>query len=215
MTKMQNAIAGRWLENLPPVLARMFSPRAVKAQASETTEAEAAEVPYSRWVWEETTGDASRRANRHLIKRPEFMVPVDFSAGSGEAIDYAIKAARRARARLILLHAVHLNITPYGPANPAWLRSALCREALQKMEAIMARAHRQDVPTISVIEEGPPAAVIARAVKRWKVDLIVMVSQKRSRWARFFGQRIMEKVTRGVECPVMVIHPDAKQGATV
>ena len=214
MTKTQNSIAAGWLGNLPPVLARMFAGRAAKSQTPETAEAEP-ELPHSRWTSEERNEGLTRNADRHFTKRPEIMVPVDFSTGSEEAVEYAIKVAQRARARLILLHAVHLNITPYGPANPAWLRSALCREALQKMEAIMARAHRQDVPTISVIEEGPPAVVIARAGKRWKVDLIVMTFQKRSRWARFFGQRVTEKVTRGVKCPVMVIHPETKQGATV
>jgi nucleotide-binding universal stress UspA family protein len=213
--KMQNATTAKWLGNLPPVLSRMFSARETTSQRSAASEAEAIEPSHRRWTWEETDEDATRGANRHFTGRPEIMVPVDFSAGSEEAIEYAIKVARRARARLILLHAVHLNLTPYGPANPAWLRSALCREALQKMQGIMAQAHSQGVPAISVIEEGAPTTVIARAAKRWKIDLIVMTSQKRSRWARFFGQKIVENVTRGAVCPVMVIHPEARKGATV
>jgi nucleotide-binding universal stress UspA family protein len=214
MTKTQNSIAAGWLGNLPPVLARMFAGRAAKSQTPETGKAEP-DLPHSRWTWEERNEGPTRSANRHFTKRPEIMVPVDFSAGSEEAIEYAIKVARRARARLILLHAVHLNLTPYGPANPAWLRSALCREALQKMEGIMARAQRQGVPAISVIEEDAPPTVIARAAKRWQIDLLVMTSRKRSGWSRFFSQRTVEKVTRNAECPVMVIHPEAKEGATV
>ena len=97
-------------------------------------------------------------------------------------------------ARLILLHAIHLNLTPYGPANPTWLRAALCREALEKMEGIMARAQRLGVPVISVIEEGMPSKVITDAAKRWKIDLIVL-AQKRGRWARLFGQRDKRKIS--------------------
>ena len=213
--KMQSAIAAKWFGNLPPVLSRMFAGRAGKSETPESNEVETAEIPHSRWTWEGTSEDTERGANRHFTRRPEIMVPVDLSKSCDAAVEYAIKVARRARARLVLLHAVHLNLTPYGPANPVWLRSALCREALQKMEGIMAEAQRQGVPAISVIEEGAPAIVIGQAAKRWKVDLIVMTSEKSSRWARFFGQRIVGKVTRGTECPVMVVHPEAREGATV
>jgi nucleotide-binding universal stress UspA family protein len=215
MMKMQHTNAARWLGNLPPVLSRIFAARETTRQKPHASGAEATETPHSRWTWEQSDGDTARKANRHFTGRPEIMVPVDFSTTCDGAVEYAIKVARRARARLILLHAVHLNLTPYGPANPAWLRSALCREALQKMQGIMAQAHCQGVPAISVIEQGAPASVIARAARRWKIDLIVMVSQKRSRWARFFGQKIVEKVTRDAGCPVMVIHPEANKGATV
>ena len=213
--KMQNTIAARWLGNLPPILSRVFTARATTRPKLTADEAGATETPPNRRDWEETSEDTARGANQHFTRRPEIMVPVDLSKSCDVAIEYAIKVARRARARLILLHAVHLNLTPYGPANPAWLRSALCGEALQKMEGIMAESQRQGVPAISVIEEGAPATVVARAAKRWKIDLIVMTSQKRSRWARLFGQKIVEKVTRGAECPVMVIHPELTKGATV
>jgi nucleotide-binding universal stress UspA family protein len=211
--KMQTANAPRWFDHLPPMLARAFVGRAVNAHSNEAGEVDAVEIPHSRWTWEEGCERAAEGSQRRLTKRPEIMVPVDFSESSEAAIDYAIKVARRARARLILLHAVHLNLTPYGPANPTRLRSALCREALQKMEGIMARVQRQDVPVISVIEQGAPACVIADAAKRWNADLMVICSRKRSKWARFFGQKILEKVACVVGCPVMAIHSDLK-GAT-
>jgi nucleotide-binding universal stress UspA family protein len=126
--------------------------------------------------------------------------------------DYAIEIARHSQARLILLHAIHLNLTPYGPANPRWLRAALCREALEKMESTMTRAQSVGVPVISVIEEGPPAKVISEAAKRWKTDLIILASQKRGKWARLWSQRIREKVARGAACPVVVMRRQSKKG---
>lgn len=214
--KMQSASATQWLNRLPPVLARVFAGSRREEQTAEATEEiNEAEFSHSRWSWEENSETSANQPKKSFTKRPEIMVPVDFSASSEAAVDYSIKVARRARARLVLLHAVYLNLTPYGPANPAWLRSALCREALQKMEGIMARARRENVPAISVIEEGAPTQVIARAAKRWQADLIVMASGERSGWSRFFGRQILEKVTREAECPVMVIHRDARKGAVV
>lgn len=190
----------------------MFLAPAAATPGLEADKAETA-APNSRWTWEESNEENTGRSNQRFTRRPEILVPVDFSAGSEEAVEYAIKVARRAQARLILLHAVHLNLTPYGPANPTWLRSALCREALQKMEGILARAQRQGVPAISVVEEGAPARVIVSAATRWKVDLLVVCSRKRNKWARFFGQKVMENVTRAVECPIMAIHLDLKGAA--
>ncbi len=212
--KMQGTIATQWSAKLPPILARVFAGRAEKGPPPELVEPDEVEIPQGRWALEEGNEAGAGKRTGRIARRPEIMVPVDFTASSEEAVEYAIKVAQRSRARLILLHAVYLNLTPYGPANPAWLRFALCREAFQKMEEIMALAHQRGVPTISVIEEGEPARVVANAAKRWNVDLLVMASRKRGRWARFFGPKILEKVTNVVECPVMVIRTDLK-GAVV
>jgi nucleotide-binding universal stress UspA family protein len=214
--KMQSGNAISWLSNLPPILARVFTGRAIKGQPAKTSKTGVLDTGVNpQSSTDEGEGTTVRTAPRKPTRRPEIMVPVDFSPESMRAADYAINVAQRTRARLILLHAVHLNLTPYGPANPAWLRAALCREALEKMEGIMTRAQQADVPAISVIEEGPPVKVISQVAKRWKVDLMVMASHRRGKWARFFGQRIRERVVRGAECPIVVVQADAKQGVTV
>jgi len=214
--KMQSATTTRWMNHLPPVLARVFAARSANShQQAEIDEPKETEVVHNRWDQEKNGEPMTGARLGRPVRRPEIMVPVDFSPSSEEAAQYAIKVAKRAGARLVLLHAVHLNLTPYGPANPNWLRSGLCREALSKMEGIMAQAQHERVPVISVIEEGTPDNVIARAAKRWNVELIVLASRKRGKLARFFGQQILEKVTRRAECPVVVIQADAKKGVAV
>ena len=60
----------------------------------------------------------------------------------------AVSVALQAGARLVLFHAVHLNITPYGPANPSWLKTALRQEAVEMAEPIMRFAQTLGVPVI-------------------------------------------------------------------
>jgi len=124
-----------------------------------------------------------------------------------------MRVARRGSGRLIIFHAVHLNLTPYGPANPGWLRAALCREALEKMEELMAEARRMEIPAVSVIEEGAPAEAILRATLRWQVELMVMTSPRGGRLSRLFAGGIHDKLARLAKCPVVVVRPEAAEKA--
>ena len=213
--KMQSACANAWFESFPPILAKVFAGRSDKCHTSQISGSDEASVARTLQQFSGTKDKAAGEvAPGQSTRRPEIMVPVDFSPGSEAAADYAIEVAQCGHARLILLHAIYLNLTPYGPANPTWLRAALCREALEKMQGMMARAQNAGVPVISVIEEGAPARVIAQAAKRWKVALMVMAAKKRGKWARFLGQRIRKKVVRGAECPIIVMQTQTKKGAT-
>lgn len=203
----------RWANHLPAILARVFADRSLKNQPAAVCDSDEAGSSRKPGQFPEVNWTASEAQGTPSTRRTEIMVPLDFSPESMRAADYAINVARRSEGRLILLHSIHLNLTPYGPANPTWLRAALCREALEKMEGTMARAQRLGVPIISVIEEGSPSKVITAVAKRWKIDLIVL-AQKRGRWARLFGHRVREKIARGAGCPVVVIQMDAK-GAIV
>jgi nucleotide-binding universal stress UspA family protein len=207
---MQRASAIPWFGRLPAILARIFVDRAPEAtppamgggaaNAAHSCDGNAAGGGGARELPEVTPGS-----------REDILVPLDFSRESLAAADYAINVARRSSARVILLHAIHLNLTPYGPANPAWLRAALCREALGKMEQTMVRAREAGVPVISVIEEGAPAKVIVRVAGRWKTDLIVLAAEKRRKWSRFFGQHIREKLQRGASCPIVVLEVETEK----
>lgn len=202
---MQNSIAIPWFNDLPAILARVFAGRAQTRATLEVPDSQREPIQ-ERAVCLEKLGNS---------ERPDILVPIDFSRESFEAAAYALDIAQESRSRLILLHVIHLNLTPYGPANPAWLRAALCREALEKMETIMNQAHGAGVPVISVIEEGAPARVIPEVARRWKTDLIVLASHRHGKWARFFGQDIKEKVLHRAECPVVVIQIDARKGKKV
>lgn len=140
--------------------------------------------------------------------KPVVLVPMDFSTASFKAAQFGIKMARDSQASLILIHAIHLNLTPYGPANPARLKAGLGCEAIEKARPIMVWAREAGVNVTCVVEEGTPAAVIAKAAKRWKARVIILATTKPGSLARMFVNRTTEKVIREAKCPVMVLETE-------
>ncbi len=141
----------------------------------------------------------------HAVKPLNILVPTDFSAASLPALDCALRMAARQPARITLLHAIHLNLRPYGPANLDRLKTELCREALAKAEPILMSARELGVTAFCMLEEGPPSRVVARAAQRCAPDLVIMVNPRRSLLSRLFGRSTVPRVIQSVQCPVLVL----------
>jgi nucleotide-binding universal stress UspA family protein len=139
------------------------------------------------------------------VKPLSILVPTDFAPSSLLALDCAFRMAAQQPARITLLHAIHLNLRPYGPANLERLKTELCREALAKAEPVLMSARDLGVTAFCMLEDGPPASVVANAVKRCAPDLVIMVNSKRGRLARLFGRGTVPKVVQTARCPVLVL----------
>jgi len=151
--------------------------------------------------------DFSRRKDQPK-RQPVVLVPTDFSTEAEKTLDVATNLARQLGGRLVLFHAVHLNLTPYGPANPAWLSAALCQEAMQKAEPLLLRAQAAGVPAMCVVEPGAQSAAILRAAEKWQADMILLMTRQRRWFERLFRRRIYERVIRKARCPVLVLQMD-------
>jgi nucleotide-binding universal stress UspA family protein len=139
------------------------------------------------------------------VKPLNILVPTDFSASSLPALDCALRMAAQQPARITLLHAIHLNLRPYGPANLDRLKTELCREALAGAEPVLMSARELGVTAFCLLEEGPPSRVVASAVQRCAPDLVIMVNSKRGLLSRWFGRGTVPRVVQSVRCPVLVL----------
>src|SRR5581483_11652181 len=108
-------------------------------------------------------------------------------------------------AQLLLLHAVYLNLSPYGPADLQSLKSQMRFNAGKKMTGIVSRAREASVDASSVIQEGKPAGVIVDAARQCHADLIVLAHHQHRGLNRMFRQRTAEQVVRQANCPVLVL----------
>jgi nucleotide-binding universal stress UspA family protein len=151
--------------------------------------------------------DESIRPERpdRAVKPLSILVPTDFAPSSLLALDCALRMAVHQTARITLLHAIHLNLMPYGPANVADLKTNLCREALAKAEPILVAARDMGVTAVCMLEEGSPAEAIANTVQHCAPDMVVMTKRRRGLLARWCGRGTVEKVTHTVRCPVLVL----------
>jgi nucleotide-binding universal stress UspA family protein len=139
------------------------------------------------------------------VKPLNILVPTDFAPASLLALDCALRMAARQPARVTLLHAIHLNLRPYGPANVDRIKTELCREALAQAQPILVSAHELGVTAFCMLEEGPPASVIARAAQRCAPDLVIMANSRRGFFARLFSRGTVKKVVQSLRCPVLVL----------
>jgi len=133
------------------------------------------------------------------------LLPVDFSEGSAQVLDCALRMAASHPTRIMLVHAINLNLIPHGPANVAEQKVALCREAISKAEPFIAAANHVGATAACMLDDGPPAAVITRAIKRCRPDLVIMSKAKKVWPLRWLGQGTIQRAVRESECPVLVV----------
>ncbi len=147
------------------------------------------------------TGRSAQEESKPL----NILVPFDFTTTSCAALDCALRMAQKGKARITLLHAIHINLSPYGPANLALIKQSLREDARTKISQVAALAKQQNVSADYVIQEGKPSSVIENFVKEQLVDLVILGCH-RHRGLGWFGRRkTAEKVVRQAQCPVLVL----------
>lgn len=143
------------------------------------------------------------------IKR--ILVPVDFSATSMQALDYAIEFAKPFAAELVVLSAIEpfysaMPADLYGPAaNSAMLLDSQRQAAREEMSRLEATLGRRRVNFRTIVQIGVPYQVIVDEAKRRKADLIVMSTHGRTGFSHALLGSVAEKVVRTAECPVLTI----------
>jgi len=136
------------------------------------------------------------------IKR--ILCPTDLTAGSDEALRYALALARAYEAKLIAYHC-----EPTG--NAVELVQSEIKESFEKsLFQYLGPAELALINWERVVERGnDPGAAIAKFAADHSVDLIVMRSRRRPHRAALLGSTA-ESVSRSAPCPVLVMHSDER-----
>jgi universal stress protein A len=143
------------------------------------------------------------------IKR--ILVPVDFSAPSLQALDYAVDFARPLAAELVVLFVVEpiYSINPgelYAPASEfSFLMREQRRHGKEQLAQIEARLTTRYAKIRTALQEGLAYQAIVAAAKRQKADLIVMATHGRTGLSHLFMGSVTEKVVRTAGCPVLTV----------
>ncbi|MCS6926889.1 MAG: universal stress protein [Candidatus Binatia bacterium] len=143
------------------------------------------------------------------------LCPIDFSADSLTALDYAADFARQGNGQLILLHVVDNPMTDfYGPRGATFY--AEVEHAMEKSRQLLAdaaRTHAAEVPYEIVVKHGNPYEEIIDCATGQQVDLIVMSTHGRTGPQRLIIGSVAEKVVRTAPCPVFTVRqPQAGRG---
>jgi len=156
-------------------------------------------------------GPAPRLADRLRT----ILVPTDYSAAAGHALDHAEQIARQTGARLVLLHvfddadyivSTALGLAHKQPEVEAY-RAEMHRQAESSLRSVAAGVAQRGLAVDAVISEGPSACRITQAAGEYRADLVVLAARGRTGWrARSVGT-VAEQVVRYSPCPVLVVLP--------
>jgi nucleotide-binding universal stress UspA family protein len=132
------------------------------------------------------------------------LVPVDFSATSLKALDFAIALAKPFGATVELLHVLDAMYSA-GRFDAPKLRG-LRREALRDAKRRLANVARRNVNgrlRHTVVNGIPYSEIVDKAV--WiNANMIVMGSRGRTGLGRLLVGSVAEKVVRHAHCPVLI-----------
>jgi len=138
-------------------------------------------------------------------------VPLDGSANSSRALQYALDLAKRYGASITLLHIVERPIYAYGYPEAAMIPGedvylALRREGEKLLSERKGEVAAQGIPVETSLVTGDPSEEILKASEA--SDLIVMGSRGLGRVKSLLLGSVSSKVSHYVKKPVLVIRPE-------
>lgn len=143
----------------------------------------------------------------------KILVPTDFSENARQALDVAVKIAKKTDAEIVLLHVneqvgAALPVSEYYYTYDRAIEEKylnMVHENLERMlEEVANSLGFEDIRT-SVIG-GPFTAIVNDVVQTEGIDLIVMGTKGASGLKEFFVGSNTEKIVRSAKCPVLTIH---------
>jgi nucleotide-binding universal stress UspA family protein len=143
----------------------------------------------------------------------KLLVPLDESAASAQATDYALGLAKRQGAQIVFTHSVDLTSAaaacpdPYGGAGIAAMLDALEAEGKSLLSRVAARAQNAGITATTVEAAGPPVAAILDVVRGRDIDAVVMGTHARTGLSRLVLGSTTEGVLRRCDIPVFVVPP--------
>jgi nucleotide-binding universal stress UspA family protein len=143
------------------------------------------------------------------MKHPKhILLPTDFEAASGAALELAISLAQAFDAKLTLLHVWEIPIYPYMEfmLNSELIAGVEAR-ALQRLTDAAAGV-RQTLPAVtSKLKTGQPWSAILEAIDETQADLVVMGTHGRRGLSHVLLGSVAEKVVRLSPVPVLTVRP--------
>ena len=125
------------------------------------------------------------------------LVPVDGTAGSEQAIPYAIGLAQALEAEIVVCHVLTTPVTPASAAEePA---------AAKYVARIAERFRAENVATRTLVRRGEAALEINRAATEWNVDAVVMATRSRQRLQKLMLGSVADVVVRDSRLPVLLV----------
>ncbi len=148
-----------------------------------------------------------------MTRFEKFLVPVDFSDHSREALDVAIGLAEAFGGEIHLLHCYPINpvgISPYGIVIPEGFDRELRDAAGRQLAEWSKRVEAKGVACHQTLSSMFPSEVIAKTAEEIGAELIVMGTRGLSGIKHVMLGSVAERTIRIAPCPVLTVKSRAK-----
>ena len=143
-----------------------------------------------------------------ILNLKKILVPIDFSAMSKKAFQYALRFAERFGCEIVLLHVIEpvsaIAGTPLAVdifAQPEEDTTA----AEAELASLAASSCKQRNSFTSAVRTGHAPNEITKAAKELDVDLIMIATHGYTSWRHLCIGSTAERVVRTAPCPVLVV----------
>ena len=131
-----------------------------------------------------------------------FVVPIDFSSPSLQALRWAVGFVRGTRSRVLAVHAIETS-----PLSETDTVECLLQEtAMEQLRVVCGEYLREGITIDRSCAIGRASAIIERAVAHADNPVVVMGNRGLSAVKRLFVGSVTDRVQRAVSCPVLVVH---------
>lgn len=138
------------------------------------------------------------------------LVPTDFSANAGVALDYAVALAAKLDARVHLVHVMGAPIISGDYAvDPASMVVGVTDDVQLELDRLVAAHGKAAAFGPATLRTGDAQGVIHAVAAEVDADLIVMGSQGRRGLSRLLLGSVAESVARTAACPVLLVREGA------
>jgi universal stress protein A len=149
-------------------------------------------------------------ANSASLQIKYILVPIDFSAPSKKALDYAVPFAEQFGAKLTLLHVVEPVATPdFANSFPLMMEKDKLMTECKAQLQLLVKQHAIDPKLVekTLVRQGRSFHEIADAARTLKTDLIIMSTHGYTGLKHALLGSTAERVVRHAPCPVLVVRP--------
>lgn len=134
------------------------------------------------------------------------LVPTDFSENANNALHYAIKLAKKEKAKIILLHAFHFTyVYPEMPLQFLTEQIKTAEQLASNQLKLLCKKVEKSGECEFINQESLPVDLILDTIKKKKPDLVVMSTTGASGLKKIFMGSITAKIVEKATCPVIAV----------
>jgi universal stress protein A len=127
-----------------------------------------------------------------------------------KALHYGVSLAKQFNSKLFVLHVLHdpFSVDGWNLPLPSLKQEyeTLVKKARKEIDHIIKVELAEGLEIVEWIRDGRPAEEVIAAVKKEKIDLVVMAAHEEGRFEHFLFGRTVEELSRKMPCSILLVN---------